>query len=176
MLVFMIAAMDSSVAQTEKEVAEYNIKAAFLYKFASYVEWPPGAFDDEASPLVFGILGADLLTEQLEEIVRGRRINGREIRVRSLRAEDQIDGLHVLFIGRSHGINVDEVLHNAADKSVLTVTETAPTSRSGSSIINFNIIDDKVRFDVSLAPAQRGRLQISSRLLQVADRILNEVL
>lgn len=167
-----LSAAAGAIAQVGDRVAEYNIKAAFLYKFATYVEWPPGVFRSESSPLVFGILGADLLANQLEGIIRGRRIGGRVLRVRRLDEGDTLDGLHVLFVGEEAVAGAERELFDAAGRSVLTVTE--GSGHDGYGVINFLIIEDRVKFTIALPPAERGNLRISSRLLQVAQSIARE--
>jgi len=162
----------SADVTAQVETSEYQIKAAFLYKFAAYVEWPAGSFSDGTSPLVFGVIGADPLADNLEQIVRDRRVQGRAILVRRLNADEPVTGLHVLFVGQSSSNMAEPLLFYAASMSVLTVTETA-SPRSSGSVINFEVIDDKVRFDVSLTLAQQGKLKISSRLLQVAYKVIN---
>ena len=153
------------------EAPEYEVKAAFLYQFANYVEWPTETFNDQDGPLVFGILDADEVAEFLEQMVAGRTIKGREILVRRLQTEDSLSGLHVLFVGRAGGSRVESILAEASSMSVLTVTETPPHPLG--SVINFEIVDNRVRFDIALMPAEQGNLRISSRLLQVAQRVIN---
>lgn len=170
-LCLLIFASSNALAQVER--SEYQVKAAFLYQFANYIEWPPGAFTSETSLLVFGVLGADQLADNLEQITRDRKIQGRTIQVRRLQPGDPAYGLHVLFVGRSVGTTLDPDLFDVASMSVLTVTETT-SPRSPGSVINFEIIDDRVKFDVSLQLAELGKLKISSRLLQVAHRVIND--
>lgn len=165
---FLVSAINPAKAQT---ASEYDVKAAFLYKFASYVEWPPRVFSGEDSPVIFAVLDAAEIEDKLQAIVRGRQVQGRAVQIRHLQADDELTGVHVLFIGRSSNADIETLLRDAATKSVLTVTETE-AQRYGGSIINFEIVDDKVRFDVSLDPAKQGELKISSRLLQVASRVI----
>ena len=172
LLACLSAFASGAVAQSGDKVAEYNIKAAFLYKFATYVEWPPGVFPSEASPLVFGVMGADLLADQLEDVVRGRRIGGRVLRVRRIDQDDTPDGLHVLFVGEDSVRGAERLLYDAASRSVLTVTE--GNGHDGYGVINFLIIDDRVKFTIALPPADRGNLRVSSRLLQVAHEVARE--
>jgi len=151
---------------------EYQIKAAFLYKFAGYIEWPDEVFTDAGSPLVFGVIGADQLADSLELLVRDRKVYSRPIQVRRLQADTPVTGVHILFVGQSVSQLMEPLLPDVVSRSVLTVTETT-TVRSKGSVINFLVVNDKVRFDVSLQPAELGRLQISSRLLQVAHNVIN---
>ena len=158
-------------AQSEAQ-SEYRVKAAFLYKFGSYVEWPDRAFPRSDSPLTIGVIGADALAEELEQIVSGRNVNGRPVQVRRLRAGESMAGLQVLFIGRADGGRLAEILSAAKGRSLLTVTESEDALQLGS-VINFVVVDDKVRFDVALPPADLGSLKISSRLLAVARKVVS---
>jgi len=152
---------------------EYRVKAAFLYKFGSYIEWPEGAFVRSDSPVMIGVMGAEALADELVQIVAGRNVNGRPVSVRKLRAGDPITGLHVLFIGRREGSRLAEILAAAKGQPLLTVTESAQALELGS-VINFVMIDDKVHFDVALMPADLGSLKISARLLSVARKVLSK--
>jgi len=159
-----------SHAQEQDHAAEYKIKAAYLYKFCDYVEWPKAAFPSPDSPLVIGVLGADDLATDLEQIAVGRDINGRSITVKRLQPGDPINGMQVLFIGRSAEADLAATLDAAQTQSILTVTE-QDDDGTLESIINFIVSDDRVRFDVKLDSARRNNLQISSRLLSVARRV-----
>jgi hypothetical protein len=157
--------------QIDSQSAEYQIKAAFLYKFSDYIEWPPEAFAGTNGALVIGVLGADVLADELARIVGSRAVGGRPVSVRKLRPGDAVAGLQVLFIGRSEVNRLADLLGATKGRAVLTVTESAPTVPAAS-VINFVVIDDKVRFDISLEPAEQGNLKISSRLLSVARKVI----
>ena len=158
-------------AQSEAQ-SEYRVKAAFLYKFGSYVEWPERTFPKPDSALTIGVMGADALADELAQIVSGRSVNGRPVQVRRLRPTDAVAGLHMLFVGRGDDGRLAEIFAAAKGHSVLTVTESENALRLGS-VINFVVVDDKVRFDVALAPADLGSLKISSRLLAVARKVVS---
>jgi hypothetical protein len=159
------------LAQSELQAAEYKVKAAFLYKFASYVEWPPQVFERRESPFVIGVVGADMLGDELARVVAGHSIDGRPVEVRKLRHGEPVSGLQILFVGRSdHGQPAD-TLASAKGRPVLTVTESEDAFALGS-VINFVVVDDKVRFDVALREAEQSNLKVSSRLLSVARKVL----
>lgn len=170
-MVFPLA-VGPSRAQSEAQTSEYRVKAAILYKFGSYIEWPERVFARADSPVAIGVMGADALAEELGQIVAGRNVNGRPVSVRKLRAGDPIDGLHVLFIGRAENGRLGEVLAAAKGRPVLTVTESDRALELGS-MINFVVVDDRVRFDVALVPADLGSLRISARLLAVARKVVS---
>jgi YfiR/HmsC-like len=161
----------SAVAQVDRAAAETQIKAAFLYKFSAFVEWPPKAFARPDSPFTIGVIGADELAAELEQIVKGRTVLERAVVVRRMRRGESVAGVQMLFIGQSEDARLTEILATAKGQSVLTVTESQDALSHGS-MINFVSVDDKVRFDVALPQAERGALKISARLLAVARKVL----
>ncbi len=158
-LVVSLAAMApvSALAQVDRAAAETQIKAAFLYKFSAFVEWPPKAFARPDSPFTIGVIGADELAAELEQIVRGRTVLERAVVVRRMRRGEPVTGIQILFIGQAEGARLAEILAIAKGQSVLTVTESEDALSHGS-MINFVFVDDKVRFDV--APVRRKLLAV----------------
>jgi hypothetical protein len=158
-------------AQTENRPAEVQIKAAFLYKFGDFVQWPPAAFGRADAPFVIGVLAADELAGALEQLVANRSVQGHPVVVRRVRRGEPLGGLHVLFIGQAEAARLAETLAAARGQAVLTVTESENALAAGS-MINFVAEDQRVRFDVALPSAERSQLKISSRLLAVARRVI----
>ena len=154
----------------QSDAAEYRIKAAYLYKFAGYIEWPAQAFAQGDSPIVIGVAGADALADELAQIVGGRSVNGRPLMVKKLTRQDALKGLHMLFIGRGEAHAAD-MLAAARSLPLLTVTELDEDRKGAAASINFVLVDDKVRFDVDLEPAEQAGIKISSRLLTVARKV-----
>jgi hypothetical protein len=159
--------------QADAQADEYRVKAAFLYKFGSYIEWPSGSFARTDSPVAIGVIAANTLADELAQIVAGRNVNGRPVLVRKLRPGDPIAGLHVLFIGRSDSGRLAEILAAARGRALLTVTESEEGLELGS-MINFVVVEDKVRFDVAPPPPESGNLKISARLLGVARKVVSK--
>ena len=150
---------------------ERSVKAAFLYKFLGYAEFPPGAFSDAAAPVVIGVLGADELAAELTRIVAGRTVSQRQVVVKALREGEAASGVHLLFIGGEEGAKVKSVLKALNPEPVLVVTE-AETGLQNGSVINFKIVEQRVRFDVSLESADKHGVKLSSRLLTVANQVV----
>ncbi|HYS50432.1 MAG TPA: YfiR family protein [Burkholderiales bacterium] len=159
--------------QADAQADEYRVKAAFLYKFGSYIEWPSGSFASADSPVTIGVMGAEALAEELAQIVAGRNVNGRPVRVRRLRPGDPIAGLHVLFVGRADGGRLAEILAAARGQALLTVTESDEGLELGS-MINFVVVEDKVRFDIAPPPSESSNVKISARLLGVARKVVSK--
>ncbi|WP_426342380.1 YfiR family protein [Pseudoduganella sp. S-14] len=143
-------------------VLERSVKAAFLYKFLGYLEFP----SDPGPTLVVGVLGADEVAAQLAQISSGRNVGNRSISVRKLGEGDALGGLHLLFVGSD--ASLPEAALRAAEKNgTVTVTEQDDGLQIGS-VINFRLVDERVRFEVSLPAAERCNVRLSSRLLSVA--------
>jgi hypothetical protein len=142
---------------------ERSVKAAFLLKFVGYVEF--GAAGPAAGePLVIGVVGADDVAAELARLARQA---ARPVAVRRLRAGDALAGVHVLFVGGGESDRAERLLRAAARQGALGVTEFDGGLREGS-VINFRVVDQRVRFEVSLAAADQANLRLSSRLLSVA--------
>jgi hypothetical protein len=146
-------------------VSEPSVKAAFLFKFAGYIEWPspppPGA------PFVIATLAADEVAAELARILPGRSVAERPAVVRVVREGDSLAGVQILFIGRRAG-EARKAIREARALGVLVVTE---TSLEAGGAINFVVAEDRVGFEVSLEAAEKGGHRISSRMLGVARRV-----
>jgi hypothetical protein len=147
---------------------ERRVKAAFLYKFLGYAEFPSGAFVDGSAPLIIGVIGADDLAAELAHVVAGRTAGNRAVVVRVLRESDVGVPVHMLFVGGLEAGRVSRLLRQS--NALLAVTECEGGMPPGSTI-NFRIIDERVRFDVALDAAERNGIKLSSRLLSVANRV-----
>lgn len=154
----------------EPSAPERRVKAAFLYKFLGYTEFPASAFADAAAPVVIGVIGADELAAELARIVVGRTVQSRSMVVKVLREGDAADGVHLLFVGGNDASRVRAVLKALAPGPVLVVSEADDGLQQGS-VINFRVVDARVRFDVSLEAAERNSVKLSSRLLSVANHV-----
>ena len=166
----MLAVALAPAALAQREATESGVKAAFLYKFANYIEWPPSAFAAPASPLVIGVAGAEDIGAELERIVPGRALNGHPITVKRMREGEAPRGIHILFIGKDHPATA-QMLRAAQQNSVLTVTDAARGLEMGSAI-NFVPAGERIAFEVSLDAAEKSGHRISSRMLSVARRVV----
>jgi hypothetical protein len=158
--------MGSATAPTEERV-----KAAFLLRFISYVEWPATAFAKPDSPYVVGILHDEDTADELVALAAGRLANNRAVIVKRLQASDSFNGLHVLFIGGAESSRLAQWLKSLQQQPILLVTA-AEGSLTQGSMINFRIVEDRVRFEIALTPAERAGLKFNSRLLGVALSVI----
>ena len=148
---------------------ERRVKAAFLYKFLGYTEFPSTAFGDAASPVLIGVAGSDDMLAELARTVMGRTLNGRPITVKLVREGDRPGPLHLLFVAGSECAQVARILR-AVPGAMLPVSECEGGLQMGS-VINFRMVDEHVRFDVSLDAAEKNNVRLSSRLLNVANHV-----
>jgi len=144
---------------------ERSVKAAYLFKFLGYVEFLAKEGAEGGSPLAVGVLGADDVAAELSRITAGRTVNGRAIAVRSLREGEPMAGLQMVFAGAAS--DLPKVLRSAAQNGALGVADDENGLQHGA-VINFRIVEERVRFEVSLPAAERSSLKLSSRLLSVA--------
>lgn len=154
----------------EGEDLEHSVKAAFLYKFASYVEWPASVFPQADTPIAIAVAGSEAIAAELGRLVASRTAQGRSIVVKRLTPGDPLAGVHILFVGPSEVERLAQWARDAQAHSTLLVTDSRGALERGSAI-NFVLVDRRVRFEISLDAAEKSSLKLSSRLLAVAQRV-----
>ena len=164
---FGVWAVTSAGAQEPSQAPEYRIKAAFLYNFTLYTEWPAAAFEKADSPIVLAIAGDDPFGNELDAAVRGKTVRGRSIEVRRYGSADDLAPCHLLYLSNAEAKQLPQVLRRFPDAKPLTVAETEDFTRVGG-VIRFFVDENKVRFEVNTDAAGRARLKISSKLLHLA--------
>lgn len=149
---------------------ERQVKAAFLYKFAGYVEWPEAAFPASDTPVTIGVLNDEPMEEALPKIVAGRTSSGRKVVVVRLKSGEPIPAVHLLFIGVSEDARLRADIKAAAGRPILVVTEQDGALARGS-MINFVLNRGRVRFEIARNAVEPTGLTLSSRLLSVAKTV-----
>jgi len=160
-------------AQSGAEALEYRIKAAFVCKFVSYVEWPAQTFAQADSPIVIGVMATDAVVDELIRTAAGLSADGRALVVRRLQRGAPLANTHLIYIASSEESRLADTLAALKGQPVLVVTESSRAAALGS-MINFVVVDDKVRFDIAPQAAEGGRLKISARLLGVARSLIGK--
>ncbi|MEO8443371.1 MAG: YfiR family protein, partial [Betaproteobacteria bacterium] len=161
-------------AQDDATTLERRVKAAYIFKFAGYVEWPDGVFAQPDTPLNIAVLGDDEIAAELAQITAGRMVDGRPVRVKRTRDSDATADAHMLFVGRAEIARLPQLAKQARAKPVLILTD-APGALNQGSMINFMLIQQRVKFEISLDEAERRGLRLSSRLLAVAHNVRKTV-
>jgi hypothetical protein len=148
---------------------EYEVKAAFVYNFAKFVEWPEAAFPGGSSPIVLCVVGEDPFGGILARTVVGKTVQGRALVVKRLEGGTSFP-CHVLFVSSSDSVFLASVLLKARGGSVLTIGEAEGFAQQGG-MINFILSENKVRFEINRESAERAGLRISSKLLALAKTV-----
>lgn len=144
------------------------VKAAFLFRFASYVQWPDDA--PATGPFVIGVADGSEVADQLDLLVPGMAVRGRPVEVRRISNPEQLDGVHILYVGPGNLSRTRALRTRATSLPVLVVTDRENGIDAGG-VINFLATGRNVRFEVSLIAADRARLDVDSALLSVAARV-----
>lgn len=147
---------------------EYKVKAAFLYNFAKFVEWPVQSFKGSSDPFVIGVLGKNSFGDALTTAVSGKTLDGREFRVKEVADARQAAGCHILFISSSERKQLETDLREIGIPGVLTVGETDNFAVNGG-VVGFKIEGGNVRFQINVSAAKRQQLHISAKLLSLAE-------
>ncbi|MEW5979528.1 MAG: YfiR family protein [Acidobacteriota bacterium] len=156
--------------RAEAAIDEYQVKAAFLYNFAKFVEWPVGAFAQSKERIVIGLFRDDPFHGLLDEILRGKTAHGRAFQVRKVRDVKDIEGCHILFFPASSPGDVSRVAGSTGIGGILTVGEQEHFAEEGG-MINFVMANNRVRFEINPDTIQRSGLKVSSRLLSLAHLV-----
>jgi len=161
------AIISLSVRVLAQQPSEYEVKAAFLFNFAKFVDWPPEVFADTNSPIVVGVLGKNVFGNNLEKIINDRKVNNRSFQFRKYTSVTEVTNCQILFISSSEKNDFAKIMSALHNASILTVSETDGFIQAGG-MINFVLQDNKIRFEISDEAAKKGRLRVSSKLLSLA--------
>lgn len=148
-----------------------SVKAAYLFKFIDYVDWPPSAFASPEAPIVIGVAGAEGVLAELQHALPGRSVRGRPVLARRLLPVDPVDPMQVCYLGNGVDLAHAGWPQRLRERPVLVVTDDPEGLRYGS-MLNFVLVQGKLRFEASVPSADRSGLKLSSRLLAVAEKVV----
>lgn len=189
-LVLLVAAIAPRAKADSTSSREYQVKAAFLYNFIQFVDWPEEKLADGGEPIIIGIIGEDPFGDAFEPI-KDKKVKGRGVVIKRFKSFEQLKKstekdktksdqeietltkCHLLFICSSERKNLKEIINTVKDHSVLTVGEMEGFLEDGG-IINWFVEERKIRFEVNVSAAQQARLEIRSKLLRLAKRIVED--
>lgn len=171
LIILSLVLSNPSNGQSGKpEITEYQMKAAFLFNFARFVDWPEPVFSDTSQPICIGIMGWDPFGEDLDSIIKGKKLKGKNLIVKRFKTIDEFEGCHILYISTSENKRLSRIIELANLATILTVGESEDFVSKGGIIKLFNK-NNKVRFDINLEAAEKSGLKISSRLLKLAENL-----
>jgi hypothetical protein len=167
----LVCSLESAMAHAQSNAAsEYQVKGAFLYNFAKFVEWPAEAFSSPDAAMQICIFGDNPFGEDLQAVARNKSVAGHPVRVVQLRKIREARGCHILFIASPQNSQPGQILAELRGISVLTVSDVAGFTSQGG-MINFVVENERVRFEVNAKAAVEARLRISSKLLSLARSV-----
>ena len=166
----VLVAGASQTARAQSAADEYQVKAAFLFHFAQFVDWPGDVLNARDPSLKLCILDDEPRRQELQSTIEGKTIGSRLFHVRLIGQPQDIQGCNILFLSRDETRRQTAILKSLHGIPVLTVGETSNFLSDGG-MIRFHIEEDKIRFDINLEAAESSHLKISSRLLLLATSV-----
>jgi hypothetical protein len=160
--------VSSLVLSAQVPSHEYQLKAAFLFNFTQFVEWPGSSFATDDAPWVIGVLGENPFNTYLEEIVSGEKINGHRVTVNYYKNTDEIKSCHILYINLPDAKKQELALAGLEKRNILTVSDFPSFPQYGGMIRLFTR-DNKIKIQVNLEASKAANLVISSKLLKLAE-------
>jgi hypothetical protein len=164
------AAAAAPAAAPDAGPSEYQVKAAYLFNFAKFVEWPPQALAAPSAPFVIGVLGENPFGHDLEGMLQNKSINTHPVTVRYFKSLADLKACQILFISVSENKRWREIFDALGGAGVLTVTENSDSFLASGGMLNLFSEQDKVRFEINDDAARRAGLRISSKLLLLAGK------
>jgi uncharacterized protein DUF4154 len=162
-----LAALWCAHAMPAPPPTEYQVKAAYLFNFGQFVEWPATAYSSPTAPFVIGIFGDDPFGNVIDEIVRGESLAGHPLVVKRFKTAEEVAGCNILFIGRSEAPRIERTLEALRGRHVLTVTDFTGAG-SDAAIIALKTENNRIRMRINVEEARANNLVISSKLLRLA--------
>lgn len=169
-IVFGLVIFSTGSIHAQSSGEEYQVKGAFLFHFAQLVDWPQKSFENGDQSLFLCIFEDEAHREELENTVEGKAVGTRVLHVKHIQKAQDIQGCHILFLGKDESKHSSTLLAGLRNVPVLTVGETDNFSHAGG-MIRFHLKENKIRFDINLDTADSAGLKISSRLLLLATHV-----
>lgn len=150
-----------------KPAAEFQVKAAFLYNFTRFIDWPPTAFSSANAPFVIAIIGNDPFGDYLAQVIKSESVNNHRIIIKRYNQLKEVTDCHILFISPPATKKTKEILQLTEHRNILTVSDGDNFTNSGG-IVSFYKENNKIRFEINISSAKAAQLEISSKLLTLA--------
>jgi hypothetical protein len=166
--VLVLLSVSTVFAADASPLNEYELKAAFLFNFIKFTEWPADELGKPDEPFIIGVLGKDPFGAALDKIIEGEIVHNRKIVARRFpRMDEAAANSHVLFIGASEENNLSSILKLLDGQAVLTISEIANFAQRGG-VIDLKKENNRIVFEINLLAAKRAGLSMNARLLKLA--------
>jgi hypothetical protein len=168
-IVLLVSGVPQS-ARAQSDADEYVVKAAFLYHFAQFIDWPPGALDSADNSIKLCIFDDEPHRQELRSTIEGKLIGGRIFHVVAISQVQEMKDCSILFLSRDEARRQTAIVKSLRGIPVLTVGETTNFLSDGG-MIRFHLEEGKIRFNINLQAAESSHLKIGSRLLILATSV-----
>ncbi|HJV34228.1 YfiR family protein [Geomonas sp.] len=174
LLCFSLCSLLPSHSLALSDSDELEAKAAFIYNFCKYIDWPADRFASSSSPIVITVFCHHFTYDACDafDTIRGKSAGGRPLEVRLVKKADEIGTPHILYMCGSDRDHAGRIPESYRTQSILTVNDLDPATRCGGAIISFLSVDNKLRFQINLRAARKSGLKISSQLLKLATDVV----
>ncbi len=162
---FLSGLLSSPLAAQAQELPEYRLKAAFLYNFALFTQWPA----EVGETLNLCIVGRDPFGREIDDL-QGKPVGERSMVVLRKGVGDSLKTCHVAFIAAATAGNLTRVLDELRERAVLTVADSPAAAHQGVAL-NMTVINNKVTFEANLQATRAARISLSSKLLRLATEV-----
>jgi hypothetical protein len=172
-ILLMVLGWLAPATRGQDSISEEQVKAAFLYNFARFTEWPASAFAESATPITLGVVGNDAFANTLATLLKEKKAHGRSFIVEKVGSVSQATGAHILFVAKEESRKATQFATTLRKQPVLLVGESEDFLQDGGTI-NLLREDKQLRFDINVATAEQNQLTISSHLLRLARKTIKE--
>lgn len=155
--------------KAEEAPSEHEVKAAFLYNFTKFVEWPAQAFESTNAPIRFAVFGDEAFAGKLRSLLSDKKAHGRSFEVKSIATPMDAKGFHIAFVASAESRRAAQLIEATKKSPVLTVGESDQFLDAGG-MINLFFEDTQLAFEVNPESARKANLEISSKLLRLAKK------
>ena len=146
----------------------YKMHAMFIYHFTKYINWPE---KESGEDFVIGIIGQTPLKDELLSITKSKNINNRKVSIKQFKENyEELKNCQIIFIPESESKYINKVIANTEKSAVLVITEKGGMLQKGASI-NFLVINEKLRFEISKTKLAEHNLKVSNELLKLASDV-----
>jgi len=156
-----------------QQYTEYELKAAYLYNFGKFVQWPEQTFKNATDPFVIGIYGTNPFGEVLQQTIQNKTLQNRPVIIISITNPQDAATCNILFISKTNKLELNQIFQALANKPVLTIGDNISEFCQMGGIINFTVQHSQKRFEINNKASARVQLIISSKLLSLS-RIVTE--
>lgn len=154
--------------QRPARYSEYLVKAAFLYNFARFTQWPSGTYASPSAPFTICVLGKDPFGDKLDSI-SGKLIRGRPLAIQRIARVEESRQCQIVFIGEEINQPLAPIIRHLSGRPILTVCN-APKCELFNGMIHFKVVSEKIRFIIDKECAKTAGLKLSSKLLALAEQ------